>query len=640
MDCEKYSQEVLGFFDVTASGNPTPYYDPIVSSSFLTLTLFGESDFLLEEVDAFLALEYDPTSLEVDQKLPASSSKELKICEAKTDKSSIDEPLEVELKDIPPHFEYAFLEGEDKFPAIIEKYLSDKEKADLIMVLKSHKRAIAWKLFDIKGIDPEVCTYKILMEDDFKPAVQHQRRVNPKIYDVIKKEVLKLLDAGPGTFQRCMMAIFHDMIEKNMKVFMDDFLVFGISFQTFLSYLEKMLKRCKDTNLCLNWEKSHFMVKEGIVLGHKISKNGIEVDKAKVNVIAKLPHPTTVMGNQTNGNAGTKANIDAGQADKKIVSSLQYVLLPLLNIDSQGPKSLEDKVADDVRKQSTKVLRNENEVQDPAKQGDKNDQQKDVSDQEEAPRNQHKQTSKRLFGQGDATNTNNTNRLNTISSPVNDVSSSFTIVDPGRERAQRNEFEKDTIDTGIFDDVYNDREVGAEANINNLELSIVVWTMVDLPNDKSAIRTKWVFRNKKDKRGIVVRNKARLVAQGYTQEEGIDYDEVFGPIARIKAIRRGTIDKTLFIKKDIGDILLVHVYVDDIIFGSTKKLLCDKFEQMMHKRFQMSSMGEFTFFLCLQVKQKDDGIFISQDKYVANILKKFDFTTVKTSITLMELTRH
>ncbi|GJX68622.1 reverse transcriptase domain-containing protein [Tanacetum coccineum] len=99
---------------------------------------------------------------------------------------------------------------------------------------------------------------------------------------------------APDTFQRCMMAIFHDMIEKTMEVFMDDFSVFGDSFSTCLSHLEKMLKRCEDTNLSLNWEKSHFMVKEGIVLGHKISKSEIEVDRAKVEVIAKLPHPTTV----------------------------------------------------------------------------------------------------------------------------------------------------------------------------------------------------------------------------------------------------------------------------------------------------------------------------------------------------------
>ncbi|GJR57377.1 reverse transcriptase domain-containing protein [Tanacetum coccineum] len=101
---------------------------------------------------------------------------------------------------------------------------------------------------------------------------------------------------APGTFQRCMMAIFYDMIEKMMEVFMDKFSVSGNSFRNYLSRVDKMFQRCEDTNLCLNWEKSHFMVKEGIVLGHKISKNGIEIDKAKVDVIANLPHPTTVKG--------------------------------------------------------------------------------------------------------------------------------------------------------------------------------------------------------------------------------------------------------------------------------------------------------------------------------------------------------
>ncbi|GKA89300.1 reverse transcriptase domain-containing protein [Tanacetum coccineum] len=122
--------------------------------------------------------------------------KELKICEAKTDETSIDEPPEVELKDLPPHLEYAFLEGNNKLPVIIAKDLSVGEKAALIKVLQSHKRAIAWKLSDIKGINPEFCTHKILMEEDYTPAVQHQRRVNPKIHDVIKKEVEKLLNAG------------------------------------------------------------------------------------------------------------------------------------------------------------------------------------------------------------------------------------------------------------------------------------------------------------------------------------------------------------------------------------------------------------------------------------------------------------
>nr|GEV52379.1 DNA-directed DNA polymerase [Tanacetum cinerariifolium] len=273
--------------------------------------------------------------------------KELKICEAKSDKSSIDEPLEVELKDLPPHLEYAFLEGDNKLPVIIAKDLSVEEKNALIT--------------------------------DFKPAVQHQRRVNPKIHDVIKQEVLKLLDAGlicpisdspwvsplhcvpkKGGFtvvenedneliptrlvtgwRVCI--DYRKLNEATRKdhfplPFMDQMLerLTGNQYYCFFdgfsgiskfpsiqkirrkphspahterllttAYLlgyamhqehfkEKMLKRCEDTNLCLNWEKSHFMVKEGIVLGHKISKEGIEVDKAKVDVITKLPHPTTI----------------------------------------------------------------------------------------------------------------------------------------------------------------------------------------------------------------------------------------------------------------------------------------------------------------------------------------------------------
>nr|GEW58621.1 retrovirus-related Pol polyprotein from transposon 17.6 [Tanacetum cinerariifolium] len=112
----------------------------------------------------------------------------------------------------------------------------------------------------------------------------------------LKDEMPVGLCNAPGTFQRCMMAIFHDMIEKTIEVFMDHFLVFGDSFLSCLSHLDIMLQRCEDTNLVLNWEKCHFMVKEEIVFGHKISKNGLEVDRSKVDVIAKLPYPMTVKG--------------------------------------------------------------------------------------------------------------------------------------------------------------------------------------------------------------------------------------------------------------------------------------------------------------------------------------------------------
>nr|GFC34183.1 reverse transcriptase domain-containing protein [Tanacetum cinerariifolium] len=217
--------EVLGFADITTSGSPTPDDDPIVSTASPTLTPFGDSDFLLfEEADAFLSLEDDPDAPKINpfcydpegdillleailnsEPLPPlpnhehyfpSYKKELKVCEAKTIESSVDEPPEVELKDLPHHLEYAFLEGDNKLLVIIAKELGSEEKAALIKVLKSHKRAIAWKLSDIQGINPEFCTHKILMEEDYNPAVQHQRRVNPKIHDVIKKEVEKLLDAG------------------------------------------------------------------------------------------------------------------------------------------------------------------------------------------------------------------------------------------------------------------------------------------------------------------------------------------------------------------------------------------------------------------------------------------------------------
>ncbi|GJZ55474.1 reverse transcriptase domain-containing protein [Tanacetum coccineum] len=199
MACEEYSQEVLGFSDVIASDNPTPYYDPIVSTGNDPTSPEVDESYYDSEGDILLLesfLNNYPSPPPNEENYLPEFRKELKICKAKTDKSSIDEPPEVELKDLHPHLEYAFLEGDNKLPIIIAKDLSVEEKAALIKVLKSHKRAIAWKLSDIKGINREFCTHKILMEEDYKPAVQHQRRVNPKIHDVIKKEVEKLLDAG------------------------------------------------------------------------------------------------------------------------------------------------------------------------------------------------------------------------------------------------------------------------------------------------------------------------------------------------------------------------------------------------------------------------------------------------------------
>nr|GFB49239.1 reverse transcriptase domain-containing protein [Tanacetum cinerariifolium] len=176
MACEEYSQEVLGFSNTISSANPTPYCDLIVSTTSSTLTPFGNTfsrpwgDILLLEV----FLNDDPSPPPSQGNYLPAVCKELKICKAKSVKSSVDEPLEVKLKDLPPHLKYAFLKGEDKLPVIIAKDLSVEEKIVLIMVLKSHN----------------------IMEEDFEPSVQHQRRVNPKIHDVIKQEVIKLLEAG------------------------------------------------------------------------------------------------------------------------------------------------------------------------------------------------------------------------------------------------------------------------------------------------------------------------------------------------------------------------------------------------------------------------------------------------------------
>ncbi|GKA37407.1 reverse transcriptase domain-containing protein [Tanacetum coccineum] len=218
--CEEYAQEVLGFSDTSKSGNPTPTSEPIVSTSSPTLTPFGDSDFLLEETDALLAIEDEPISSEINDSIYDSEGDTL--------------------------------------------YLEE--------------------LLSLINSDPNLPSLPVC-------EINVPKKIKSSCED---PPDLELKDLPSYLRDRCMMDIFHDMIEKMMEVFMEDFSVFGNSFETCLSHLDKMLQRCEDTNLVLSWEKSHFMVKEGIVLGHKISKNGIEVDKDKVDVITKLPHPTTV----------------------------------------------------------------------------------------------------------------------------------------------------------------------------------------------------------------------------------------------------------------------------------------------------------------------------------------------------------
>ena len=328
---------------------------------------------------------------------------------------SEERPPKLELKPLPTHLKYAFLREEETFPVIISSSLDLTQENQLLEILKTHRTALGWTIADIKGISPLICTHRIHLEEDVKPSRQPQRRLNPIMKEVVKKEVLKLLDVGviypiadskwvsptqvdpkksgvtivanenneliptrvtsrwrvcidyrklnagtrkdhfplsfvdqmlervaghefycfldgysgynqieialedqekttftcpigtfafrkmpfelcnaPGTFQRCMMGIFSDMIEIILEIFMDDFSVFGDSFENCLENLRKVLERCQEKNLVLNWEKCHFMVTRGIVLGHIVSKDGIEVDKAKVELISNLPTPKCV----------------------------------------------------------------------------------------------------------------------------------------------------------------------------------------------------------------------------------------------------------------------------------------------------------------------------------------------------------
>nr|GEV73189.1 reverse transcriptase domain-containing protein [Tanacetum cinerariifolium] len=276
--CEEFVQDVLDFQYNPKSSNPTLVSDasvsendvskePIVKSSSQTLTPFGESDFFLEEIEDFLNDDLIPTGIE------------------NSAKSSVEEPPELELKELLSHLKYTFLEDSNKFPVIIAKNLKDVEKKALINVLKSNKRAIARKISDIKGIDPKFCTHKILMGDDYKPAVQSQRRVNPKIHDVIKKEVIKFLDAG----------MIYPISDSPRRVCIDYRKLNDATRKEHfpLPFMDQMLERLAENEFYCFLDG---FSREGIVLGHKISNSGIEVDKVKVDVIAKLPHPTTVKG--------------------------------------------------------------------------------------------------------------------------------------------------------------------------------------------------------------------------------------------------------------------------------------------------------------------------------------------------------
>nr|GEY41695.1 DNA-directed DNA polymerase [Tanacetum cinerariifolium] len=284
-------REILGFSNNSSGGNPTLTFEPILFDSSPSLTPFEGSDFILEEIEAYLkdkliSLKIDHADCDPEGdifligkllndnpfQLPSMDLKQGEVVKAK---SSIEEPLELKLKDLPSHLEYAYLEGIDKLQVIIAKDLKVDEKKSLLKVLKSHKRAIAWKITDIKGIDPQFYTHKILMEEDYKHVVQSQRRVNPKIHE-------NALWPAPETFQRCMMAIFHIMIEKTMEVFMDDFSVFRDSFSSCLSHLDTMLQRFIQDFSKIARHMTHLLEKETPFVFSKDCIDAFETLKKKL----------------------------------------------------------------------------------------------------------------------------------------------------------------------------------------------------------------------------------------------------------------------------------------------------------------------------------------------------------------------
>ncbi|GJX46846.1 putative ribonuclease H-like domain-containing protein [Tanacetum coccineum] len=449
---------------------------------------------------------------------------------------------------------------------------------------------------------------------------------------------------------------------------------------------------------------------DGFFVGYSINSKAFRVFNTRTRKVEKNLHIKFIENKPNVAGSGHEWLFDIDSLTK----SMNYEPVTVGN-QTNGEAGIETNFRGFVNNAGKKTTK------EPANEGERNGQEKEGG----ASNKEHDQHVKDLRAELDKLliqekegYANSTNRDNTVSPSVSTVgasidtaSANINIGSVNINTAPNDSSMQSLEATGIFDGTCDDEDVGAEVDLNNLEITMnvspipitrihkdhpkdqiigdinsatqtrrmtkiskehamkvtqalqdpswieamqdellqfslqKVWRLVDLPKGKHAIGTKWVYRNKKDKRGIIVRNKARLVAQCYTQEERIDYDEVFAPVARIEAISLflayASFMGFIVYQMDVKSAFLYgsieeEVYVDVIIFGFTKKSLCIEFKGLMHKKFQMSSMGDLTFFLGLQVMQRDNGIFISQDKYVADILKKFDFSSVKTASTLIE----